>query len=202
MPKKSNIRKAEARRLASATRKRARKDVQTAERTLQKMGYSSEAAKKYSEKLIEQGHGSGLPGFEERVRTAGTQRIQEFREQAGRGVSATGREYIAWAEEARKYVPDLWDYAEAAAEGRYKDALRYNAELFNKKQQEAEELAEQFRAEAARLTGDAAAESRELAEYWSKRADTLAELASQYATGQPRNIKYTAGYKALQSVFK
>ncbi len=175
-------------------------------RIMEEAGYSQRSAAELL-KDLKQREGNHKVSAKHAARVA-QERKEEFVRQSRLGVTRTGKKYLArleTAEQARKdlaamgiAIPDLIDLAEAAAEGRYEEALKLNKQAVEKAKRETEAAIDERKQELSHLQGDARAEALEDINYLQKRLDSIVDM---YGSGTAMNLKNTKAGRLIDQMF-
>lgn len=139
---------------------------------------------------------------------AAKQRKEDFVRQSRLGITNNGKRYLNRmnaVEQAMKdlakfgiVVPDFIDYAEAAAEGRYEEALKLNKKAVDKAKQDTEAAIDAIKQEMPRLHGDELIEAREQIKFFEQRIDAL---VSMFGSGKAMNLKNTSIGRKIDKLF-
>lgn len=126
----------------------------------------------------------------------------QYRANAERqGYEGTKR-YRDLMDEARRLGLDIWDYAEASAEGRYDDALKHNEEEVEKARNNFNDELDDLRRELRTATGARRSEILSEINDTKRKLELLEEFASEYGTGKPRDLRKRPGYSAIMALFE
>lgn len=137
------------------------------------------------------------------------QRKEEYVRQSRLGVTRTGKDYLERleaVEQTRKdlasfgiAIPEFIDLAEAAAEGRYDEALKLNKRTLEKAKHDAEARIDEIKQEMSKLHGDELVEARADIKYLEQRISSLEDM---YGSGKALNLKNTKIGRLIDQLFE
>ena len=175
-------------------------------RVMKEAGYSRTEAARYVKELKNQENNHRVSAAS--AAKLARQRKEEYVRQSRLGVTGTGKEYLARleaVEQTRKdlaavgiAIPDFIDLAEAAAEGRYDEALKLNKQAVEKAKQQAEARIDEIKQEIPKLRGDELVEARADIKYLEQRIESLEDI---YGSGKAANLKNTSVGRMIDKMF-
>lgn len=175
-------------------------------KVMNEAGYTREAAAELYRDLKQQASNHKVTS--NAAAKAAKQRKEDFVKQSRLGITNNGKRYLNRmnaVEQAMKdlakfgvVIPDFIDYAEAAAEGRYEEALKLNRKAVEKAKQDTEAAIDAIRQEMPRLRGDELIEAREQVKFFEQRIDAL---MSVYGSGKAMNLKNTSIGRKIDKLF-
>lgn len=173
---------------------------------VQKAGYTKHTAKQLVESLRKQAGNRSVSA--DAAAKIAKERKEGFVDQSRLGKTSRGKEYLKrldQIEEARQAlaaikvtIPDFIDLAEAAAEGRYHEALRQNKRMAEEAIQKAHEAIDELKQELPHLSGDALIEAKNNISFLESRAERIAEI---YGSGEAANLKNTSIGRKISKLF-
>lgn len=199
--------------MAKRVTKRAKAQAQRAAqvKAVQQTGYTKRAATKFIEHLkdLEATTGQQMTAEDLQRRAAETKAGAVARSRMRK--TSQGAAYAERMLEREKIMQDLrsrgilagqfFDMAEAAVEGRYKEALRINQKAYDQATQKLQELIDENRQHLTKARGDERIELQSEISYLQHELEALQDQASLYGTGKPLNLKNTSAAKTLANLF-
>lgn len=173
---------------------------------VQKAGYTKHTARQLVDTLKKQAGNRSVSA--DTAAKVAAERKEGFVDQSRLGKTSRGKEYLKrldQIEEARQAlaginitIPDFIDLAEAAAEGRYHEALRQNKRMADEAIQKAEEAIDELKQELPALTGDAHTEAVNNIKFLEARVERIREI---YGSGEAANLKNTSIGRKISKLF-